>query len=67
MQYSVQGLNCDDPERKNFLLMDIGTEELSHLNKRTLARMHLKPTKNDRNAAFADPLIAVAGGWCELI
>ena len=30
MQYSVQGLNCDDPERKD-LLMDIGTEELSHL------------------------------------
>ena len=30
MQYSVQGINCDDPERKD-LLMDIGTEELSHL------------------------------------
>jgi Mn-containing catalase len=30
MQYSVQGLNCEDPERKD-LLMDIGTEELSHL------------------------------------
>lgn len=29
MQYSIQGLNCDDPERKD-LLMDIGTEELSH-------------------------------------
>ncbi len=28
MQYSVQGLNCEDPERKD-LLMDIGTEELS--------------------------------------
>jgi Mn-containing catalase len=26
MQYSIQGLNCDDPERKD-LLMDIGTEE----------------------------------------
>ena len=62
MQYSVQGLNCDDPERKD-LLMDIGTEELSHLEVvGTLARMHLKPTKNDRNAAFADPLIAIAGG-----
>jgi Mn-containing catalase len=24
MQYSIQGLNCDDPERKD-LLMDIGT------------------------------------------
>ena len=30
MQYSVQGLNCEDPARKD-LLMDIGTEELSHL------------------------------------
>jgi len=62
MQYSIQGLNCDDPERKD-LLMDIGTEELSHLEVvGTLARMHLKPTKSDRNAAHADPLIAIAGG-----
>jgi Mn-containing catalase len=30
MQYSIQGLNCDNPERKD-MLMDIGTEELSHL------------------------------------
>jgi Mn-containing catalase len=30
LQYSIQGLNCDDPQRKD-LLMDIGTEELSHL------------------------------------
>src|SRR5579862_9676128 len=30
MQYTIQGLNCDDPERKD-MLMDIGTEELSHL------------------------------------
>ena len=45
MQYSIQGLNCDDPARKD-LLMDIGTEELSHLEiVGTLARMHLKPTK----------------------
>jgi Mn-containing catalase len=62
MQYSVQGLNCEDPERKD-LLMDIGTEELSHLEVvGTLARMHLKPSKHDRNAAEADPLIAICGG-----
>jgi Mn-containing catalase len=62
MQYSIQGLNCDDPERKD-LLMDIGTEELSHLEVvGTLARMHLKPMKKDRDAAHADPLIAIAGG-----
>jgi Mn-containing catalase len=62
MQYSIQGLNCDDPERKD-LLMDIGTEELSHLEIiGTLARMHLKPTKFDRHLAEADPLAAIAGG-----
>ena len=62
MQYSIQGLNCDDPERKD-MLMDIGTEELSHLEiVGTLARMHLKPLKNNREAAEIDPLIAIAGG-----
>src|SRR6201991_622097 len=62
MQYSIQGLNCEDPERKD-LLMDIGTEELSHLEVvGGLARMHLKPAKFDRQAAETDPLIAIAGG-----
>jgi Mn-containing catalase len=62
MQYSVQGLNCEDPGRKD-LLMDIGTEELSHLEiVGTLARMHLKPLKSVRQAAEVDPLIAIAGG-----
>jgi Mn-containing catalase len=62
MQYSIQGLNCEDPDRKD-LLMDIGTEELSHLEVvGTLARLHLAPTKFDRDAAEADPLIAIAGG-----
>jgi Mn-containing catalase len=62
MQYSVQGLNCEDPERKD-LLMDIGTEELSHLEVvGTLARMHLKPMKKRVDAAAEDPLIAIAGG-----
>src|SRR5512146_1588316 len=62
MQYSVQGINCDDPERKD-LLMDIGTEELSHLEVvGALARLHLKPMKFRREDAEADPLIAIAGG-----
>jgi Mn-containing catalase len=62
MQYSVQGLNCEDPGRKD-LLMDIGTEELSHLEiVGTLARLHLKPLKSIREEAEADPLIAIAGG-----
>jgi Mn-containing catalase len=62
MQYSIQGINCEDPARKD-MLMDIGTEELSHLEVvGTLARMHLKPLKSVREAAEADPLIAIAGG-----
>ena len=62
MQYSIQGLNCEDPERKD-LLMDIGTEELSHLEVvGALARLHLKPMKFKREEAEADPLIAIAGG-----
>jgi Mn-containing catalase len=62
MQYSIQGLNCDDADRKD-LLMDIGTEELSHLEVvGTLARMHLKPLKTERRAVHEDPLIAIAGG-----
>jgi Mn-containing catalase len=62
MQYSIQGLNCEDPARKD-LLMDIGTEELSHLEVvGALARLHLKPMKFDRESAEADPLIAIAGG-----
>ena len=49
MQYSIQGLNRDDPDRKE-MLMDIGTEELSHLEiVGTLARMHLKPMKKSRD------------------
>lgn len=62
MQYSVQGLNCEDPQRKD-LLMDIGTEELSHLEVvGTLARLHLRSTKIDRQSAEVDPLVAIAGG-----
>src|SRR4029078_8284358 len=62
MQCSIQGINCDDLERKD-LLMDIGTEELSHLEiVGALARLHLKPMKFDRDSAETDPLIAIAGG-----
>ncbi len=62
MQYSIQGFNCEDPARKD-LLMDIGTEELSHLEVvGAMIRMHLKPMKHEREAAEADPLVAIAGG-----
>ena len=61
MQYSIQGLNCDDAARKD-LLMDIGTEELSHLEVvGTLARLHLKPMKSYKDVE-ADPMVAIAGG-----
>src|SRR5256885_1468795 len=62
MQYSIQGLNCEDPGRKD-LLMDIGTEEMSQLEiVGTLASMDLKPLKSVREEAEIDPLIAIAGG-----
>lgn len=62
MQYSIQGLNCEDEARKD-LLMDIGTEELSHLEViGALTRMHLKPLKHLREAAEQDPMVAIAGG-----
>ena len=62
MRYFTQGLGECDPGRKD-LLMDIGTEELSHLEVvGTLARLHLAPLKHQRDAAEADPLIAIAGG-----
>ena len=62
MQYSVQGINCENPGIKD-LLMDIGTEELSHLEViGTLARMHLKPMKQKKSAAEEDPMVAIAGG-----
>ena len=62
LQYSIQGLNCEDGDRKD-MLMDIGTEEISHLEViGTLARMHLKPTKKQRAAAEANPLISIVGG-----
>jgi Mn-containing catalase len=63
MQYTIQGWNCiDDIERRD-LLLDIGTEELSHLEVvGALIRMHLAPLKTDREAAEADPLMTIAGG-----
>src|ERR1700735_3423576 len=62
MQYSIQGINCENPKLKD-LLMDVGTEELSHWEViGNLARLHLKPMKAARDAAEADPLIAIAGG-----
>ena len=63
MQYTIQGWNCVDDLARRDLLLDIGTEELSHLEVvGALIRMHLKPMKETREAAEADPLVCIAGG-----
>jgi Mn-containing catalase len=63
MQYTIQGWNCVDDITRRDLLLDIGTEELSHLEiVGALIRMHLKPMKTRSEAAEADPLVTIAGG-----
>src|SRR6201747_484219 len=63
MQYTIQGWNCVDDIARRDLLLDIGTEELSHLEVvGALIRMHLKELKTNREAAEADPLVTIAGG-----
>lgn len=63
MQYTIQGWNCVDDLGRRDLLLDIGTEELSHLEVvGALIRMHLAPLKTKREAAEADPLVTIAGG-----
>src|SRR6201994_1637963 len=63
MQYTIQGWNCTDDLGRRDMLLDIGTEELSHLEVvGALIRMHLKPLKTNREAAEADPLVTIAGG-----
>lgn len=63
MQYTIQGWSCVDDIGRRDLLLDIGTEELSHLEiVGALIRMHLKPLKTKSEAAEADPLVAIAGG-----
>src|ERR1700760_377085 len=63
MQYTIQGWNCADDLARRDLLLDIGTEELSHLEVvGALIRMHLKDLKTNREAAEADPLVTIAGG-----
>jgi Mn-containing catalase len=63
MQYTIQGWNCVDDLARRDLLLDIGTEELSHLEiVGALIRLHLKPMKENRESAEADPLICIAGG-----
>src|SRR5258707_12416369 len=62
MQYTLQGWNCADDLGRRDLLMDIGTEELSHLEVvGALIRMHLAPLKTNREAAEANPLVTIAG------
>lgn len=61
LQYTVQGFNAEDPKIKD-LMIDVGTEELSHLEViGHLAIAHLKPSKTDRKAAEESPLLALTG------
>ena len=53
MQYSIQGLNCEDPDAKD-LLMDIGTEELSHLGDRRHAGADASRPTPRQDAARAE-------------
>jgi Mn-containing catalase len=63
MQFTIQEWNCADDIAGRDLLVDIGTEELSHLEVvGALIRMHLKGLKTNREAAEADPLVTIAGG-----
>jgi manganese catalase len=63
MQYTIQGWNCLEDIARRDLLLDIGTEELSHLEVvGALIRMHLKGLKTKVEAAEAEPLVAIAGG-----
>lgn len=63
MQYTIQGWSCVDDIARRDLLLDIGTEELSHLEVvGALIRMHLRPLKTRTEAAEADPLVTIAGG-----
>lgn len=63
MQYTIQGWNCVDDIARRDLLLDIGTEELSHLEVvGALIRMHLSPIKTEVEAAEADPLVTICGG-----
>src|SRR5437764_1143159 len=69
MQYSIQGLNCDDPERKE-LVMDRCTGEFSARELvATRARTHLRPRKTDRRGAPArdcDQRVGVGGATVRL-
>ena len=61
MQYTVQAWNCVDDLGRRDLLLDIGTEELSHLEVvGALIRMHLAPLKTAREAAEAMTTMARA-------
>jgi Mn-containing catalase len=63
MQYTIQGWNCVDDIGRRDLLLDIGTEELSHLEVvGALIRLHMAPLKTAAEAAEADPLVAICGG-----
>ena len=62
MQYSIQGLNCEDPDARICSWTSALKNSVTWRSSVALARLHLKPMKKDRDAAEADPLVAIAGG-----
>jgi Mn-containing catalase len=64
IQYTIEDWSCVDDLARRDLLLDIGTEQLSHLEVvGALIRMHLKSLKNNCEAAQADPLLRIALVW----
>ena len=67
MQYLFQGWNCRIPGKYKDMLLDIGTEEIGHvemLSRRMVARLlEGAPSETTEKAAAANPVLAaVLGG-----
>jgi Mn-containing catalase len=65
MQYLFQGWNCRGPQKYRDMLLDIGTEEIGHVEMLAtmIARLLERASPDDQLAASADPAVgAVLGG-----
>jgi Mn-containing catalase len=66
MQYLFQGWNCRGPAKYRDMLLDIGTEEIGHVEMLATLMAHLlddAPLRTQEDAVKADPIVAsVMGG-----
>ncbi len=62
MQYSIQGLNCDDPDLKGSADGYWNGRTKPSRGRRNLGENAFEANEIGRDAADADPLIAIAGG-----